>query len=83
MMSALTSAGLAIAAMWWAPGIMCASSEGSRVFFTTVERFTLEDGDNEVDVYERFLGTTSSADVTRLVSTGNSPDLELGPDDLG
>lgn len=56
-----------------------ASGEGSRVFFTTVERFTLEDGDNEVDVYERFLGTTPSEDVTRLVSTGNSPDLELGP----
>jgi uncharacterized membrane protein YgcG len=56
-----------------------ASSEGSHVFFTTVERFTLEDGDNEVDVYERFLGTTPSEDVTRLVSTGNSPDLELGP----
>jgi len=56
-----------------------ASVDGSRVFFTTVERFTLEDGDNEVDVYERFLGTTPSEDVTRLISTGNSPDLELGP----
>ena len=56
-----------------------ASSEGSRIFFTTVERFTLEDGDNEVDVYERFLGDTPAEDVTRLVSTGNSPDLELGP----
>lgn len=56
-----------------------ASAEGSRVFFTTVERFTLEDGDNEVDVYERFLGADPSEDVTRLVSTGNSPDLELGP----
>jgi Tol biopolymer transport system component len=55
------------------------SSEGDRVFFTTVERFTLEDGDNETDVYERSLGTTPSKDVTRLVSTGNSPDLELGP----
>ncbi len=56
-----------------------ASGDGSRVFFTTVERFTLEDGDNEVDVYERFLGATPAEDVTRLVSTGNSPDLELGP----
>ncbi|HEY2335393.1 MAG TPA: hypothetical protein VGH58_10350 [Solirubrobacterales bacterium] len=56
-----------------------ASTEGSRVFFTTVERFTLEDGDDEVDVYERFLGTTPAEDVTRLVSAGNSPDLELGP----
>jgi Tol biopolymer transport system component len=51
-----------------------ASVEGSHVYFTTVERFKLEDGDDEVDVYERFLG-----EVTRLVSTGNSPDLELGP----
>jgi hypothetical protein len=56
-----------------------ASVEGARIFFTTVERFTLEDGDNEVDVYERFLGASPSEDVTRLVSTGNSPDLELGP----
>ncbi|HUC06929.1 MAG TPA: hypothetical protein VMR96_02475, partial [Solirubrobacterales bacterium] len=56
-----------------------ASVEGSRVYFTTVERFKLEDGDDEVDVYERFLGATASEDVTRLVSTGNSPDLELGP----
>jgi hypothetical protein len=56
-----------------------ASSEGNRVFFTTVERFTLEDGDNEVDVYERFLGASPSEYVTRLVSTGNDPNLELGP----
>ncbi len=56
-----------------------ASIDGVHVFFTTVERFTLEDGDNEVDVYERSLGDTPAEDVTRLVSTGNSPDLELGP----
>jgi Tol biopolymer transport system component len=56
-----------------------ASADGSRVFFTTIERFTLEDGDNEADVYERFLGATPAEDVTRLVSAGNSPDLELGP----
>jgi uncharacterized membrane protein YgcG len=56
-----------------------ASSDGRHVFFTTVERFTLEDGDNEVDVYERFLGNSPGEAVTRLVSTGNSPDLELGP----
>jgi Tol biopolymer transport system component len=54
-----------------------ASADGSRVFFATVERFTLEDGDNEIDVYERFLGATPPE--TKLVSTGNSPDLELGP----
>jgi hypothetical protein len=56
-----------------------ASVEGSHVYFTTVERFKLEDGDDEVDVYERFLGATPGDHVTRLVSTGNSPDLELGP----
>ncbi len=56
-----------------------ASADGSRVFFATVERFTLEDGDNESDIYERFLGATPAEDVTRLVSAGNSPDLELGP----
>jgi Tol biopolymer transport system component len=55
------------------------SAAGDRVFFTTVERFTLEDGDDEVDVYERFLGAGPNQDVTRLVSTGNSPNLELGP----
>lgn len=56
-----------------------ASVDGLHVFFTTVERFTLDDGDNEVDAYERFLGATPGDEVTRLVSTGNSPDLELGP----
>lgn len=56
-----------------------ASGEGNRVFFTTVERFTLEDGDNEIDVYERFLGVSPDEDVTRLISTGNDPNLELGP----
>lgn len=56
-----------------------ASEDGRRVFFRTVERFTLEDGDNEADIYERFLGASPSEDLTRLVSAGNSPDLELGP----
>lgn len=55
------------------------SANGDRVFFTTVERFTLDDGDNEVDIYERFLAPDPSNNVTRLISTGNSPDLELGP----
>lgn len=55
------------------------SEGGERVFFTTFERFTLDDGDNELDVYERFLAPDPADDVTRLVSTGNSPDLELGP----
>lgn len=56
-----------------------ASADGRHVFFRTVERFTLDDGDNEADVYERFLGNGLGEEVTRLVSTGNSPDLELGP----
>jgi Tol biopolymer transport system component len=55
------------------------SADGRHVFFTSVERFTLDDGDNEVDVYERDLGESPGEEVTRLVSTGNSPDLELGP----
>lgn len=56
-----------------------ASEDGNHVFFRTVERFTLEDGDNEADVYERFLGDEPSEEVTRLVSTGNDPNLDLGP----
>ena len=56
-----------------------ASVDGRHVFFTSVERFTLDDGDNEVDVYERDLGESPGEEVTRLISTGNSPDLELGP----
>jgi Tol biopolymer transport system component len=55
------------------------SGDGLHVFFRTVERFTLEDGDNEADVYERFLGSDPSEEVTRLVSTGNDPNLDLGP----
>lgn len=55
------------------------SLDGRHVFFRTVERFTLEDGDNEADVYERFLGDGPSDEVTRLVSTGNDPNLDLGP----
>lgn len=56
-----------------------ASVGGQHVFFTSFERFTLEDGDNDVDVYERFLGESPGEELTRLVSTGNAPDLELGP----
>lgn len=55
------------------------SEDGLHVFFRTVERFTLEDGDNEADVYERFLGEDPGDEVTRLVSTGNDPNLDLGP----
>jgi len=55
------------------------SVDGQHVFFTSFERFTLEDGDNDVDVYERFLGESPGEELTRLVSAGNAPDLELGP----
>ncbi len=55
------------------------SADGRHVFFTSIERFTLEDGDDEADVYERFLGPLPGEEVTRLVSTGNDPNLELGP----
>ncbi|HVY96015.1 MAG TPA: hypothetical protein VHA54_03545 [Solirubrobacterales bacterium] len=54
------------------------SSDGRHVFFSTVERFTPDDGDKEVDIYERFLGSPGPA-VTRLVSAENEPRLELGP----
>jgi len=56
------------------------SQNGLHVFFKTVERFTLEDGDKEADVYERFLGNGPGEEVTRLVSQGNDPNLELGPE---
>jgi Tol biopolymer transport system component len=57
-----------------------ASANGQHVFFGTFERFTLEDGDKEADVYERDLGGGSGVEVTRLVSQGNDPNLELGPE---
>jgi hypothetical protein len=56
------------------------SQNGLHVFFKTVERFTLEDGDKEADIYERFLGNGPGEEVTRLVSQGNDPNLELGPE---
>ncbi|HET9592640.1 MAG TPA: hypothetical protein VFP17_06975 [Solirubrobacterales bacterium] len=56
------------------------SQNGLHVFFKTVERFTLEDGDKEADIYERFLASGPGEEVTRLVSQGNDPNLELGPE---
>ena len=56
-----------------------ASSDGQHVFFSSVERFTVDDGDNEVDVYERSLGSLLGEPLTRLVSTVNDPALDLGP----
>ncbi|HET7591159.1 MAG TPA: hypothetical protein VFK14_13375 [Solirubrobacterales bacterium] len=56
-----------------------ASADGEHVFFRSVERFTLEDGDNEADIYERDLSSPGE-EVTRLVSTENDPKLVLGPE---
>lgn len=50
------------------------SEDGSLAFFTTKERLTSDDNfAGETDVYSRFEG------VTRLVSVGNSGELQLGP----
>jgi hypothetical protein len=56
-----------------------ATADGSHVFFQTEERLTAEDVDSEPDIYERAYDAILGETVTRLVSTGNSPDLELGP----
>jgi len=56
-----------------------ATADGSHVFFQTEERFVAEDVDSEPDIYERAYDAGLGETVTRLVSTGNSPDLELGP----
>jgi hypothetical protein len=56
-----------------------ASSDTGHVFFQTSERLGLDDGDSEADVYERAFDPDAGEEVTRLVSVGNSADLELGP----
>jgi hypothetical protein len=56
-----------------------ASSDGRHFYFSSVERFTVEDGNEEVDVYERFLADPPAGDETRLISVGNAPALDLGP----
>jgi Tol biopolymer transport system component len=48
-----------------------ASTDGSHLTFSTLERLSAEDVDSEADVYQRADGGT------RLISTGNS--VELGP----
>ncbi|HKI65794.1 MAG TPA: hypothetical protein VJ989_00825, partial [Solirubrobacterales bacterium] len=56
------------------------SEAGDHLFFSTPERLIPEDGDgSESDVYERAFDPGLEIEVTRLVSVGNSPDLELGP----
>jgi hypothetical protein len=56
-----------------------APADGSHVFFQTEERLTAEDVDSEPDIYERSYDVGLGETLTRLVSVGNSPDLELGP----
>lgn len=56
-----------------------ATADGSHMYFQTEERLTAEDVDSEADVYERAFDAALGREVTRLVSTGNSSDLELGP----
>jgi Tol biopolymer transport system component len=56
-----------------------ASTDATHVFFQTIERLVAEDVDSEVDIYERGFDIGLGAEATRLLSTGNSPDLELGP----
>jgi hypothetical protein len=56
-----------------------ASSDGKHAMFQTEERLAAEDVDSEADVYERAYDPEVGGEVTRLVSTGNSSDLDLGP----
>lgn len=56
-----------------------ASVDAVHVFFQTVERLVAEDIDSEADIYERAFDAELGVEVTRLVSAGNSPDLDLGP----
>jgi len=57
-----------------------ASTDGEHVFFQTSEAMVLgADPDSEPDIYERAYDTGLGGPVTRLVSTGNSVGLELGP----
>lgn len=56
-----------------------ASTDATHAIFQTVERLAAEDVDTEADIYERAPDAELEADVTRLVSTGNDAELELGP----
>jgi len=57
-----------------------ASGDGRHVFFQTSEAMVLaDDPDSEPDIYERAYEGGLGGEVTRLVSTGNSAGLTLGP----
>jgi hypothetical protein len=55
------------------------SVDGLHAVFQTEERLVSDDVDSEADVYERAYDPDADAEVTRLVSTGNSSTLDLGP----
>jgi len=55
------------------------SADGLHAVFQTEERLVAEDVDSEADIYERAYDVEAEAEVTRLVSTGNSSTLDLGP----
>lgn len=56
-----------------------ASGDGLHMIFQTEERLAGEDIDSEADIYERAYDDGAGGEVTRLVSTGNSGALDLGP----
>jgi Tol biopolymer transport system component len=56
-----------------------ASGDGKHAVFQTDERLAAEDVDSEADIYERAYDPEAGGEVTRLASTGNSSDLDLGP----
>jgi hypothetical protein len=56
-----------------------ASENGQHMIFQTEERLVSEDVDAEADIYERAFDSETNGEVTRLVTTGNSSDLALGP----
>jgi Tol biopolymer transport system component len=55
------------------------SADGLHAVFQTEERLVSDDIDSEADIYERAYEPEAEAEVTRLVSTGNSSTLDLGP----
>jgi hypothetical protein len=82
--------GAATTTLWTPPPGLCpvptcnaifvdASSDGTHAIFQTEERLATEDVDSEADIYERAFDPEAGSEVTRLVSTGNSSDLDLGP----
>jgi Tol biopolymer transport system component len=76
--------------LWTPPPGLCPSTscdailvetsvDGLHAVFQTEERLVADDVDSEADIYERAFDPESETEVTRLVSTGNSSALDLGP----